>query len=222
MKILSIETATPVAAVALRDDHGVACVEASRDMHHVETLIPTIQSMVAERGWVMAEIDLIIVDIGPGLFTGLRVGVAAARSLAAALGCAIAPVSSLEVLAHESVELTDRWVVIDARRGEVFAQHFLDTMPQGEPCVLSPEALCERAKPGSVIVGDGAQRYREVFEAASLHLCSEPATPSPAVAIDLVLEQGRSGGIALQDIVPLYLRDPDAVANFQVLDRFKR
>ncbi len=222
MKILSIETATPVAAVALAEGDDVSVVEASNDMHHVESLIPTIEAMTSERAWSMSDIDLIVVDIGPGLFTGLRVGVATARSLAAALGCAIAPVSSLEVLAHETVEQADRWVVIDARRREVFAQHFQASRAVGEPRVMSPEVLCATAEPRSVLVGDGAQRYRDIFESAGLTLLDDPLSPNPATAIELVIGAKRSSAVALEEIVPQYLRDPDAVANFHVLDRFQR
>ena len=222
MKILSIETATPVAAVALAEGDDVSVVEASNDMHHVESLIPTIEAMTSERAWSMSDIDLIVVDIGPGLFTGLRVGVATARSLAAALGCAIAPVSSLEVLAHETVEQADRWVVIDARRREVCAQHFHASRALGEPRVMSPEVLGAAAEPRSVLVGDGAQRYRDIFESAGLTLLDDPLSPNPAAAIELVIGAKRSSGVALEAIVPQYLRDPDAVANFHVLDRFQR
>ena len=222
MKILSIESATPVAAVALAEGDDVSVVEASNDMHHVESLIPTIEAMTSERAWSMSDIDLIVVDIGPGLFTGLRVGVATARSLAAALGCAIAPVSSLEVLAHETVEQADRWVVIDARRREVFAQHFHASRALGEPRVMSPEVLGAAAEPRSVLVGDGAQRYRDIFESAGLTLLDDPLSPNPAAAIELVIGAKRSSGVALEAIVPQYLRDPDAVANFHVLDRFQR
>ena len=87
---------------------------------------------------------------------------------------------------------------------------------------MSPEVLGAAAEPRSVLVGDGAQRYRDIFESAGLTLLDDPLSPNPAAAIELVIGAKRSSGVALEAIVPQYLRDPDAVANFHVLDRFQR
>ena len=221
MNILSIETATSLAAVAISSDGVIEEIEASRDMHHVETLVPCVEAQLAKRSWTMRDLDLIVVDIGPGLFTGLRVGVAAARSFAAALGCAIVGVSSLEVLALQSRHYEDRWSVIDARRGEVFAQHYIGDLAAGDPSVLTPEALAQLADDHAILIGDGAQRYREVFASMGLAVGDDVVSPSPAAAISLVSDSQYGAGQELDSIVPMYLRDPDAVANFQVLDRFK-
>ena len=221
MNILAIETATSVAAIAISSDEGTEEVEASRDMHHVETLVPCIQDHLRQRSWTMRDLDLIVVDIGPGLFTGLRVGVSAARSFAAALDCAIVGVSSLEVLARQRRQDEDCWSVIDARRGEVFAQHFLGDQAVSDPLVLTPEALGQLAGDQTVLIGDGAQRYRDVFASMGLVVNEDVVTPSPAFAIELVKARHLTTGQDLRSIVPMYLRDPDAVANFHVLDRFK-
>lgn len=221
MNILSIETATPVAAVALVDAERSVAVEASRDMHHVETLVPTIEDLLKDRSWSLRDLDLIVVDVGPGLFTGLRVGVSAARSLAAALGCAIAPVTSLEVLASSRRDHDDRWAVVDARRGEVFAQHFVADRGVSDPMVLTPDRLAGLAGAGAVLIGDGAHRYGEVFLDAHLVVEDEPRSPSPLEAIEIARSAYGGSGVDLASVVPLYLRDPDAVANFHVLERFR-
>ncbi len=128
MTLLAIETATDlVGAAVLRDDGALAERSHEGGRAHAELLAPAIEEVCAVSGCPLAEIDALAVDVGPGRFTGLRVGVATAKALGQALGLGVVGVTSLDVLAAAAFGLLDpgrvRWVVavVDARRGEVFA-----------------------------------------------------------------------------------------------------
>jgi tRNA threonylcarbamoyladenosine biosynthesis protein TsaB len=135
MTLLAIESATDMVGVALlRDDGGSAERVHLGGRAHAELLAPAIEEVCAVSGCTVADIDQIAVDVGPGLFTGLRVGVATAKALAQALGVPLLGVGSLDVLAAAAVEaeLEESGAirtgpvasVVDARRGEVFAAAF--------------------------------------------------------------------------------------------------
>ncbi len=126
--LLAIETATDlVGAAVLRDDGGLAERSHRGGRAHAELLAPAVEEVCAVSGCSLADLDALAVDIGPGLFTGLRVGVATAKALGQALGLGLVGVTSLDILAAAALGLVDpgraRWVVsvVDARRGEVFA-----------------------------------------------------------------------------------------------------
>ncbi len=230
MKILSLETATAAGAVALVVDGevlGERVTTTSRE--HTETLLSAADQMLNEAGLAVHDLDAIVVDIGPGLFTGLRVGVATARSLASASGVALVPVTSLHVLAlaAETEGSAGVLAVVDARRGEVFAQAFavdgVDRRPLCDPVVADPGSLAlfciEHLGAFSEvsIVGDGARRYgSDVAQIPGGRVIEAATIPSPAVAAQLVERGGEIVATDPTSVVPLYLRDPDAVANFSV------
>ena len=228
VKLLALETATAAGAVALVLD-GIVVAETitTTTRQHTETLLPAAVELLDGAGLAVGDLDAVVVDVGPGLFTGLRVGVATARSLALSAGIGLEVVTSLEVLAADPATDGASSVIalIDARRGEVFAQRFAATgdqrHPQGEPAVFRPEALdawaASAESEGSrlVVVGDGAARYAEAAEALGGEIVGSVTIPSPGVAAQLVERRGRRGP-APESVVPLYLRDPDAVANFTV------
>ena len=122
MKILAIETATPSVGCALWDDGGpVASFMLVGRQRHAEVLMPAIDELCREAGWAVADLTGVAVDRGPGLFTGLRVGLATARAIAAACRVPAAGVTSLEALAHRHRRRTGLLApVVDARRGEVY------------------------------------------------------------------------------------------------------
>ena len=206
--LLAIETATHVAGVALADDDGViASVDIARGRRHVETLAPSIEFLLAQAQLKMSSIDAIAVDIGPGLFTGLRVGASTAVGLGLALDRPVIPVVSLDVLAHATKGRVA--AVIDARRGEVYSALYEDGVRVEEPWVGSPGAVAKRiagAGAGSVL-GDGAQRYPAAFAAFDIvHV-----HPTPTGVANTAR---RADAIAADLIHVLYLRAPDAQINW--------
>ena len=122
MLVLGIETATPQVGVAIGGHEGViASFHTARDRRHAETLAPAIQFLCAQTQLELNDIGVVAVDIGPGLFTGLRVGLATAKAVAHACKVPMIGISSLDLAAFPA-RFSDRLIVstVDARRGEIF------------------------------------------------------------------------------------------------------
>ncbi len=234
MLILSIESAAGRVGCAIGSPEGVhVCVEATRDRHHAELLAPQIQTACAHSGIALSDLDAVAVDVGPGLYTGLRVGVATAVTMAHALGVQVIAVSSLELLAYPLRHSSRRVAaVIDARRGEVF--HACFSCADGhierltEPAVSTPEQLCEQlaasdastvsqAAPAlraeTLILGDGILRYGSLFKDLPDLVQAEPGLAHPSAASLVLLAQTAATQqefLRPQEVEPLYLRRPDA------------
>jgi tRNA threonylcarbamoyladenosine biosynthesis protein TsaB len=228
VRLLAIETATARTAVAVGDDAGMA-EEAPEEMgRHTEVLALTIVTLLAARGWAAGGLDGVVVDVGPGLFTGLRVGIATAKGLAVATGVGLFAVTSTDVLAQTASDagVTGRVAaVVDARRREVFwALYDLDGEGIAERqgvAVVEPAELAaglERAIGPVTLVGDGAVAHRTALAAPGRVVLGDLVVPSAASAIRLVRSRIASGATAAahHEVRPWYLREADAVANFQV------
>jgi tRNA threonylcarbamoyladenosine biosynthesis protein TsaB len=175
MRILAIETATPVASAAVIDRSGLLAETVIRaPMHHLEWLLPAVNEMLEHLGATSDSIEGLAVSCGPGGFTGLRIGIATAAGWAKARDLPVIGIGTLEALARvpgvEGLVLP----VLDAHRGEVAgALYRLDAGGGGEclipPLVGSPEALAESvgAYPGPVLVlGDGVAKFGGAILAA--------------------------------------------------------
>src|SRR5438552_513943 len=194
MLTLAFDTATGVATSALVDGDEVLGERASR----AQTLLEDVDALLRQAGAHPADIDRLAIGIGPGSFTGVRIGLAVARGLALSLGVEGAGVSTLAALAAGAPGAVP---VIDAKRREVFA--LLD----GEPRVLVPQEL--RVE-GAECIGDGAIRYRELFEAAGATVPpDDDERHLPRARFHAALA-GSPGNI--EEIEPLYLRVPDVDA----------
>jgi tRNA threonylcarbamoyladenosine biosynthesis protein TsaB len=192
MLILAFDTATDVATSALVSDGEVLGERASIAV----TLLEDVDALLRQAGAHTTELEGLAVGIGPGSFTGIRIGLATARGLALALGTPAAGVSTLEALAAGAPGAVP---VIDARRGEVFVL-------ADEPGVLRPDAF--RPRPGTLCVGSGALRYREVLEAAGAEIPSDTDERHvPRARLHAALAKDYGPADALE---PLYLRVPDA------------
>ena len=190
MLTLAFDTATSVATCALVDDGEVLGERVSR----AQTLLEDVDALLRQGGAHPRDLDALAVGIGPGSFTGVRIGLAAARGLALSLGVPGAGVSTLAALAAGAPGALP---VIDARRNEVF------TLVDGEPAVLAPADVHAQ-----LCVGDGAVRYREVLEANGAVVPAdddERHLPRARFHAELVHELGD-----VDAIEPLYLRAPDA------------
>jgi tRNA threonylcarbamoyladenosine biosynthesis protein TsaB len=228
MIVLAIETATQqVGCALLVDDQVVGTHEVSRGRRHAENLVPAIQFLCRQTGIELRELSAIAVDIGPGLFTGMRVGLTTAKTLAHSLAVPVVPVCSLDVLAYPKRD-TDRTIaaVIDARRGEVYYALFA---PEGtgcgrltEPTVTTPDDFIADL----LGAGDGALTYADRFAAdlprasAADPALAHPAASSLAVVAGPLLRAGAGRDALL--VEPLYLRRPDAEINWSVREGARR
>jgi len=226
--VLAIDTATERVSAAIGGPGGVAgsfAIAAGR--RHAETLAPGIEFLTKATNTPLGRVDLIAVDIGPGLFTGLRVGLATAKALAAALDRPTVGVTSLDLLAHPH-RGGSRLVaaVVDARRHEVFWSLYRPG-PDGcrainEPAVRTPDALGdELAALGAdvVVVGDGGRRHADALQARGgrrIEVASlASAHPSAETLVDLAATAAAAAtgaGPAVSagaDLAPVYLRPAD-------------
>jgi tRNA threonylcarbamoyladenosine biosynthesis protein TsaB len=215
--LLGIATATSQVGVALSGADGpLASLHVRRGRRHAELLAPAIETITRMAGIGTQQIGRIAVDVGPGLFTGLRVGVATAKALAAALDLPIVGCSSLELLAYPH-RRQDRTVasVIDAKRGEVFWSLFEPgedgVIPASEAMVSSPTSLVDVLKTtaGNVlVVGDGARRYAEMLTPLPGVEMAGPGDDHPS-ALALVELAATRPSVPLEEITPRYLRGAD-------------
>lgn len=230
MLILGIESATAQVGCALGGHEGVlASTHSAKGKRHAENLAPAIDFICSQSQIELADVGLVAVDVGPGLFTGLRVGIATAKAIAYGLRVPMIGVSSLDLLAYP-VRYTQRLIVaaIDARRGEIF-HAFYRQVPGGvqrvsEPTVGTAEDLASElmAMSGDVLlVGDGARRYRDVFEGLDKveHVDVGNLYPSAVSLVQLAHAKAlREEFSPIDQIHPVYLRKPDAQINWQTRD----
>ncbi len=226
MNILAFDTATPATTVALgngntvevRDDPGP-----EERPRHATRLLPLITELLdrAEVDW--ESLDRLAVGVGPGTFTGLRVGIATARALARGADIPVVAVSTLQALALNARDAPERpsavAAVLDARRGEVFAAIWRAD-ESGVPAeqLLSPQAMAperlaralEHAGGGVLAIGNGALAFREVVDRPGVcvpHDASELHRVTAARHIELARQQPV---IPLDRLAPDYRRPPDA------------
>jgi tRNA threonylcarbamoyladenosine biosynthesis protein TsaB len=220
--VLGFDTATPATVVGLLD--GASPGDGAERRHdpapgerpgHAPQLLALAHGLLAEAGLAFADVQRIAVGLGPGGFTGLRIGVATARALAQATGAALVGVSTLHALAAAArPEEPGRGVlaVVDARRGEVFVAGWRDGEQVLAQRAVAPSAVGALAGEGWLAVGDGALRFREDLEGAG---CTVPEDGSPQHGVSALmvcrLALGAPGGTARDLVVPDYLRKPDAV-----------
>ena len=224
MRILALETSSSVSAVALADgERVIAEDDTPSETKHGETLLPRIRALLDEAGWSLQQLELIATGVGPGSFTGLRVGLATAKGLALATGVPIRGVSSLRVLARGAAAAGNAqpgqrlltW--LDAYRGEVFGAVY--TLVDGgdleellAPFHAEPELASARvtdAAAGALVCGDGLIRYPALCE--PWHRPPDCDYPRGRHVAAEALARFRAGGPSdLASLEPAYLRDSDA------------
>ncbi|HTY96309.1 MAG TPA: tRNA (adenosine(37)-N6)-threonylcarbamoyltransferase complex dimerization subunit type 1 TsaB [Solirubrobacteraceae bacterium] len=237
MTVLGLDTATASTAVGLRLARGTVFERrddppAGAHPGHATRLLGMVAELLEQAGGSWQEIQRIAVGVGPGTFTGLRVGVATARGLAHSRGIPLVGVSSLQALAlgaldggageREGEAPSVVLAVIDARRGEVFAAPY-ERAGAGPPRALgaavaiAPERLTELTTGrgpdagGWLLVGDGAERYRELLAGAGLRVAAADS-PLNRISAGAICELGAGAPEPPGDgrALPDYVRRPDA------------
>ncbi len=218
--VLAIDTATNACSAALWVDGDV---RASRfepmSGGHAERLIPMVQEIAEEANRAVKSVDLIAVTIGPGAFTGLRVGLAAARAFALSAGAPCLGLTTLEVIAAGVGPLGNPLVIgLDSKRSDVYIQVFgPNGQPASEPTAILPEAVslfvgaCVADAKRVLVAGDAASVVKECLNGGSVVVTTVNA-PYPDAAVLARLAVARwVPGEPIDRPVPLYLRTPDAV-----------
>jgi len=230
MLILGIESASTQVGCAIGGHEGVlASVHSSRGKRHAEVLTPQIDIVRRQARVELDEISLIAVDIGPGLYTGLRVGIAAALAIAYARSLPMIGVPSLDLLAFP-MRFTNKLIVtaMDARRGEVFSA-FYRSVPGGVQRVRDfqvgtpDDLMIELMAAGEdvLLVGDGALRYQDHFRGlGKLEIADHGfAFPAASSLVQLAHAQAlREQFVQPNEIRPLYLRLPDVEIGWATRD----
>jgi tRNA threonylcarbamoyladenosine biosynthesis protein TsaB len=210
--ILAFDASTPVITVAVARAEGEArevLAEVSASARGAsESLLPAVNAALDLAGERLGLVDRVLAGVGPGTFTGIRIAATTARALALATGAALSKNSTLAALASPALSggHPEVLAVLDARRGQVFAQRFPAAGPATRIYCERPEDLFVEGSP--LIVGDGAVRYRAALSA----LGSIPPDDSPlhrVTATGHVLSADLAP-VDADDLVPIYVREPDA------------
>lgn len=221
MKVLGVETSTPAGGAALLDgDQLVAEYTLNVTTTHSERVLATIDRLLQDSGWRPEMLEGLAVAIGPGSFTGLRIGVSTVKGLAFSLGIPVAAVSTLEALAWTLPFAREPVCpVLDARKGEVYAAlfHWEDErlVRDWEDQALDPEELCRRLSGPVIFAGDGVQSYGVLFKErlGPRAIFAPPARrlPSPAAVAQLGHARLVSGEVVDPvALAPRYLRPSEA------------
>jgi len=213
--ILALDTSTSACSVACWMSNKVVAKD-FKDLGrgHAEALVPMIASVMRDASIDYSQLDTVAVTVGPGTFTGLRVGLSAARGLALAISKPMVGVTSLEAIAH-ATQFSQRSVlaILDARRGQLYAQSFdSDLRPVTSPLAVPAANIQSLAPPAPfVVVGTGAIIARPLLMRSSLGrddviFDSRVVSPQAAVVAEIASERK---AVDSRHIKPLYLRPPD-------------
>ena len=220
-RVVAIETSGRLGSVAL----GVAgelvdVVAFSTEANHAVELLPTIERLTSHRGWPADSIDQFYVSAGPGSFTGLRIGITVARTLALAVGAKVVAVPTVDVLACNALALPDPpahlAVVLDAKRKQVYTAVFrLDVRRYRkvvDACVMAPADLLARTERPLAILGEGVAYHRSALTGPEVGVLDQELNrPRAEVVLELGWELACSGQFAdVKTLVPIYLRRPEA------------
>jgi tRNA threonylcarbamoyladenosine biosynthesis protein TsaB len=218
VRVLSIESSGRIGSIALIDASGVTPevlleVPTAERERTAQSLVPAIQAALEQLSWRPADVGLVCVTTGPGSFTGLRIGVVAAKTFAYAVGAKLVGVHTLQAMAFAARPARPRlWTVLDAQRQELFAACFHEGHVAGDDAadateILSVNQLSEQLRPGDAIIGPPLAKLREelppTVEVLDQSLWRPTAGPVGALGIQR-LAAGQ--GVSPLQLVPCYYR----------------
>jgi tRNA threonylcarbamoyladenosine biosynthesis protein TsaB len=215
VNVLGFDTSTAATAVCVLRADGEAfeaeppAERLAQPPGHARELLPAVDQLLREAGLGYGDLDAIAVGIGPGTFTGIRIGIATARGLAHSSGVALRPVPSLAALAA-GIEAERALPLIDARRGELFAAAYEGGRELLEPMVAPPEEVIARAPSGAMAAGDGSIRFREALEAAGIQVAPGDSQMHVVRGLHICRLAASVESAPPDSVVPCYLRAPDA------------
>ena len=224
MKILAVDTATKSCSVAIIDAGSLSAeLTTLKDQTHSKHLMELIHNGLGMSGFSAADLDGLAVTIGPGSFTGLRIGVSTIKGLAHALDKPVVGISSLDALAWQCADRSYLiCALLDARKGEVYSATYRynhDTLTQKSPeSASAPEAAVQKIKEPCVFIGSGAQHYHKrlstlLGDLAHFAPKSQNIIRASSVACLSMKRFETRDTVAAVDLVPHYIRQSDAELN---------
>ncbi|MFJ3581592.1 tRNA (adenosine(37)-N6)-threonylcarbamoyltransferase complex dimerization subunit type 1 TsaB [Streptomyces sp. NPDC090127] len=211
MLLLAMDTATPAVTVALHDGDSVVAESRQIDARrHGELLLPAVDRVLTEAGLKLDAVTGIVVGVGPGPYTGLRVGLVTAATFASALGVPVHGLCTLDGLAHASGIEEPFVVATDARRKEVYWARYDDARTRVTDAAVDRPAEIADQVAGLPVVGAGARLYPEVFPDARDPEHQSAAALAALAAERLAASASGAGDPGFLDPLPMYLRRPDA------------
>lgn len=217
-KILAIETSSRAGSIALAlGDELLAVDRFDRNLRHVAELLPGVERQMTKLGWEANDLEEVYVSVGPGSFTGLRIGITVAKTLAQACGVRIAAVGSIEVIAENSpTEAENVGVVLDAKRKQIFAGRFVrkngELSNTLEACLIDPRKFVEESPRPLVLIGEGIEYHREELEGEEVSFADESLScPRAEMVYKIGRAKAKKGEFAdASTLTPIYLRPPEA------------
>jgi tRNA threonylcarbamoyladenosine biosynthesis protein TsaB len=231
MRILAIETSGQRGSIATLSGASdglrtIGQTMLTADKRTAQSLAPALQSLLAEAGWPPASIELVAVAVGPGSFTGLRIGVTTAKTFAYAVGAEIVGVNTLHVLAHQAtVSCAPLWTIMDAQRGELFAARY-DASPDAdlritrEPSIVAQDAWLAELRPGDRVTGPATRRVLPHLPNGVTPVPEEHWQPTAAAVGQVGWQAYRAGHRDdVWQLVPHYYRQSAAEEKAQHRDK---
>ncbi|HKZ28955.1 MAG TPA: tRNA (adenosine(37)-N6)-threonylcarbamoyltransferase complex dimerization subunit type 1 TsaB [Acidimicrobiia bacterium] len=225
MRLLAIETATPASSVALGMGRDVVASADRVDRRgHGAFIVSALDFCFDQVGWRPHQLDAIVIDVGPGLYTGIRVGLSTAQGLAAALGVRLVPLSSLDVIAlRASTHRRHVWSVVDVRRGELAVASYRPVpggvVRDGPAQLVAVErfrATLQSDPEDGLVVGDWASLPEGFFRGLHRVKTGRPRFPAAEAMLELAVGRVEREDFPHADEVrPLYLREPDVTISWK-------
>lgn len=211
MKILAIDTSHGICSIALADNGIIIASKTDFEpSKQAERLFSSIETLLKEAEVSYADINAITVDIGPGSFTGIRIGLAAARGVSLAADIPVIGITGFEALALSQKESKDLLVALDAKRGQVYAQLFSKGTSACEEMMVDYGDITSIVSNTSLdIIGDGAQLIATYLNDVTHNIIIETKLPN-AEMVALAAFEKIKGGNYQNNPAPLYIRKPDA------------
>jgi len=213
MKILAFDTSTKYLSIALVEDGRVAArFHEDMGIRHSEVLAPKIGELAGEAGWKIGDIGLISAGIGPGSFTGLRIGVATAKGIAAVTGCRVIGIPSMDAMLSEVPESVRSFApLLDARKEKVYSSIYETSEGRRKkirgPELVTIDRLLSELGEKVVFFGDGIDRYRETIEKCPFAEINDDIDwyPRAEEIARLGVERSKGETVDPADLEPLYL-----------------
>jgi len=223
MRTIAIETSSNVGSVAAVANGRAICERVFKEgLAHGRDLISELDECARAADWERSDIELVAASVGPGSYTGLRVGVAAAKALCYALEVPVSAVCSLDVAAENAPRMADHVaVVVDARRGQIYGAFYVNVgfsfYREEGPVLVGPDEFARRLPQPIFILGDGLARYPEAFKKSGFEIMPEPQWRPRAMNAGLLGERAYLIGehTDVNTLAPIYLRVPEAEEKWQ-------